>query len=105
MKRLDKFFNGTVHNYPNPFRVGSEATKFVVLTGLAANFSIKIYDAGGQYVASLASSSTGAGRVELNWDGRDRQGAYVASGLYIARIEGSASGQEDKQFRRVVAVK
>jgi len=98
-------FNGTVRNYPNPFRVGAEATKFVANTGIAAKISIKIYDAGGQYVASLATASTGPERVELNWDGRNHQGAYVSSGLYIAKIEGEGAGKESTQFRRVVAVK
>jgi hypothetical protein len=98
-------FNDTVRNYPNPFHVGVEPTKFVASTGIAVNIAIKIYDAGGQYVTSLNNSSSGPGRVELNWDGRNRQGAYVSSGLYIARIEGSGAGKEDKQFRRVVAVK
>lgn len=98
-------FNGTVRNYPNPFRVGAEGTKFVIFTGMAANVSIKIYDAGGQYVAALATSSTGAERVELNWDGHNHQGSQVSSGLYIAKIEGEGAGKQETQFRRVVAVK
>jgi len=100
-----RIFNDTVHNYPNPFRVGVEGTKFVAFTGVAATVTIKIYDAGGQYVASLSNSSSGPERLELHWDGRNRQGAYVSSGLYVARIEGSGGGKEEKQFRRIVAVK
>ncbi len=98
-------FDGTVRNYPNPFRVGAGNTKFVALTTMAAKVDVKIYDAGGQFVTSLTQSSTGPGRVELLWDGRNSQGALVSPGLYIVRIEGSGSGREEKQFRRVVAVK
>ncbi len=98
-------FDGVVRNYPNPFRVGAGNTKFVALMNAAAKVDVKIYDAGGQFVCSLTESSTGAGRVELLWDGRNSQGAYVSPGLYVVRIEGSGSGKEEKQFRRVVAVK
>ncbi len=98
-------FEGPVRNYPNPFRVGAGNTKFVAFLNLAAKVDVKIYDAGGQFVASLTQGATGPGRVELLWDGRNSQGAFVSPGLYLVRIEGSGSGKEEKQFRRVVAVK
>ena len=77
----------------------------LALVNLAAKVDVRIYDAGGQFVTSLTQSSSGPGRVELLWDGRNSQGALVAPGLYLVRIEGSGSGKEEKQFRRVVAVK
>src|SRR5581483_2502178 len=76
-------FDGPVRNYPNPFRVGAGDTKFVAFLNLAAKVDIKIYDAGGQFVTSLANSAPGAGRVELHWDGRNSQGALVSPGLYL----------------------
>lgn len=100
-----RIFSGTVRNFPNPFRVGYENSKFVVFTGRDATIDVKIFDAGGQHVVTLSGSATGAGRTELSWNGRTEGGALVSPGLYIARIEGRASGQEEKQFRRVVAVK
>jgi hypothetical protein len=98
-------FNGTVHNYPNPFRAGAESTRFVANVNSAATVSIRIYDAGGQFVTSFSRSSDGAGRVEIIWDGYNRQGARVSPGLYIARIEGNGGGQDDTQFRKVVVVR
>ena len=74
-------------------------------SNFAAKVDARIYDAGGQFVASLTGSATGPGRVELLWDGRNSQGAFVSPGLYLVRIEGSGSGKEEKQYRRVVAVK
>jgi len=98
-------FDGPVRNFPNPFRVGSGNTLFVANVTMAAKVDVKIFDAGDQFVGSLTQSSTGPGRVELLWDGRNGQGAFVSPGLYLVRIEGTATGKEEKQFRRVVAVK
>lgn len=98
-------FDGVIRNYPNPFRSGSSGTTFVAITNESAKVTVAIYDAGGQFVASLTKTSAGPGRVELLWDGRNSHGTLVSAGLYIARIEGSGGGKEEKQFRRVVAVK
>jgi hypothetical protein len=98
-------FEGTVRNFPNPFRVGSQNTTFVALVTGAATIDVAIYDAGQQFVTSISRSTTGQGRLEVSWDGRNSQGAHVSPGLYFARIEGRSNGREDKQFRRVVAVK
>jgi len=98
-------FNGPVRNFPNPFRVGSEGTKFVAFTGRAVKVDIRIYDAGGQFVASLSRETSGAERVELNWDGRLGSGSYVSPGLYMVRIDGKGGGADETQYRRIVAVK
>jgi hypothetical protein len=99
------FFAETVRNFPNPFRVGTDPTRFVALVNEAGTIDIRIYDASGQFVTGLPPvAPTGPGRYELSWDGRNRQGAYVSPGLYYASIEGKGTRQ-DKQFRRVVAVK
>jgi hypothetical protein len=101
----NSLFEGTVRNYPNPFRVGSENTKFVALTTQAASVTLGIYDAGGQFVTSITRASNGPGRMEIVWDGRNSRGEQVSAGLYIVRIEGKGGSLEEKQFRRVVAVK
>lgn len=99
------FFSDTVHNYPNPFRIGAEATKFVALVNEAGTFDIRIYDAGGQFVTSFREDTTGAGRYEVNWDGHNHQGADVSPGLYIAKIHGHSPQHDETQYRRVVGVK
>lgn len=102
----NSLFDGPVRNFPNPFRSGGQSTKFVAFFNEAGAIDISIYDAGGQFVISLPKgTSAGPGRVEMLWDGRNNQGAYVSPGLYHARIEGKGSAHEDTQFRRVVAVK
>lgn len=97
------FFSGTVRNYPNPFRIGSQDTKFVILANEAGRVDLRIYDAGAQFVTSLARDVQ-AGRSEILWDGRNRQGALVAPGLYFVRVHGQGA-HEETQFRRIVGVK
>jgi hypothetical protein len=98
-------FQDTVRNFPNPFRLGAEGTKFVALTNQPVSLEIDVYDAGQQLVTKLHTSSTSPGRVELNWDGRNNQGEQVSAGLYFARIEGKGGGLDEIQFRKVVAVR
>jgi hypothetical protein len=100
------FFADTVRNYPNPFPSGTAPTKFVANVNDAGTLDIRIYDASGQFVVGLpVVSTTAPGRYEVQWDGKNRQGEYVSSGLYFAKIEGKSAQHSDHQFRRVVAVK
>ena len=99
------FFSDTVRNYPNPFRIGIEATTFVALVNEAGTFDIRIYDAGGQFVTSFSQDTTGAGRSTVSWDGHNRQGAFVSPGLYFAKIHGHSPTHDETQYRRVVGVK
>ncbi len=99
-----RFFSDTVHNYPNPFRLGGGSTKFVVLTDEAGTVDLQVYDAGGQFVTSMSRSISGAGRTEVFWDGHNSRGEMVSPGLYMVRIHGQGA-HDETQFRRVVAVK
>ncbi|MFA5975837.1 MAG: family 16 glycosylhydrolase [Elusimicrobiota bacterium] len=98
------FFRDTVHNYPNPFFLGRGSTKFVVETSEGGSVDLQIFDAGEQFVTALSGSITGAGRMDLIWDGRNSKGGYVSPGLYFVRIHGQGV-HDEIQFRRVVAVK
>jgi hypothetical protein len=99
------FFSDTVHNYPNPFHLGSGSTKFVVLANESGSVDIRIYDAGGQFVTSLTGSVTPPAPLDLTWDGHNSQGALVSSGLYVAKIHGHSSAHDETQYRKVVGVK
>lgn len=63
--------------YPNPYRVPSDQP--LTIDGLVENSSIKILTQDGRLVRDLI---TPGGRIGF-WDGKDRNGASVASGIYI----------------------
>jgi hypothetical protein len=91
-------------NYPNPFnaetRIPFELFEEALPEGRPATVSMRIFNLLRVYVASPTALNHPAGdgtpvidleygmpgRYEAFWDGRDRSGANVASGLYILEL-------------------
>ena len=48
---------------------------------------LKIYNVLGQEVRTLVNGKQSAGEKSVVWDGKDRYGHLVSSGVYIYRIE------------------
>lgn len=67
-------------NYPNPFNP-TTAIRFDVPK--AVNVKIDIFNILGQHIRTLVDKEFSAGYFETMWDGKDRNGAGVASGVYI----------------------
>jgi hypothetical protein len=102
---LSSEFAEYVHNYPNPFRAGSESTRIAYVLDLGGgDVSIKIYDLLGKLVFTLdiPSGQPGAteGPQEYEWDGRNMQSEVVRNGIYVCVV--SAGGQSAK-FKIAVA--
>jgi hypothetical protein len=70
-------------NYPNPF---NPATRFEI--GIAADgpVNVTVYDLLGREVRSLVDGRMSAGTRTLEWDGRNGEGAFAPSGVYIVRL-------------------
>lgn len=81
-------------NAPNPFH---EATTIVfsIPESLGGDaLTLRVYDAGGRAVRTLASGSWPSGAHAVSWDGRDDDGRPQAAGTYWYRLttrEGSSS--------------
>ena len=74
-------------NYPNPFNP-STAIRFQLPVFSRVNLSI--YNVHGQLVRTLVAGERPAGTHNVQWDGSDRAGQRVASGVYIARLQAGA---------------
>lgn len=72
---------------PNPLAT-SASVRFEL--GAATAARVAIFDAGGRRVRTLADRPFPSGVHAAVWDGRDENGAQVASGVYFARIETAA---------------
>ncbi|MFT5315955.1 MAG: hypothetical protein ACI9UK_001793, partial [Candidatus Krumholzibacteriia bacterium] len=71
--------------YPNPF---NPATTISFDLADPATVSLSIYDVAGKRVRTLlAADSKGAGRHDVQWQGRDEAGQVVAAGVYFYRLE------------------
>lgn len=71
-------------NYPNPF---NPTTTIRYSLPREAFVSLKVYNVLGQEVAQLVHGEQRPGHVTVVWDGRNRAGNNVSSGMYFYRIE------------------
>jgi hypothetical protein len=70
-------------NYPNPFNPTTVIT-FTLPERLFVNLSI--FDLKGRLVKTLVDEPLAAGFKDVTWDGRDRRGNAVSSGVYFCRL-------------------
>lgn len=70
-------------NYPNPF---NPTTMLSYKLAISSEVNLSIFNMAGQMVRTLVDGSKAAGAYKVRWDGRDQQGAKVASGLYLYRL-------------------
>lgn len=74
-------------NHPNPFNP-STTIPFTVPGGAGARkyVHLAIYDVKGALVSTIVSDVYTGGRHQARWDGTNRRGELVASGIYFARL-------------------
>ncbi len=65
--------------YPNPFNPDTNLSFFLSFSSYAR---LAIYNARGQLIRTLVSSSLSSGMHNYAWDGRDANGNVVTSGIY-----------------------
>jgi len=70
-------------NYPNPF---NSSTFISYQVPQSAKVSLKIYSLSGQEIITLVEKEQEAGFYEINWDGRNRMGQNVTSGVYFYQL-------------------
>ncbi|MFH1277209.1 MAG: hypothetical protein ABIK65_02370 [Candidatus Eisenbacteria bacterium] len=68
---------------PSPYRAGAGIRYFLPAPGRAR---IALYDVRGRLVSELVDGSSPAGLGTVRWDGRIRNGADAASGVYLWRF-------------------
>ncbi len=83
---------------PNP---SAGDTQFTFRLPTTSPVELKVFDARGRLVRTVARGSMGAGQHQLAWDGQDERGQTVASGVYWARL----SVRESTTSRKVVILR
>jgi hypothetical protein len=101
---LSNEFGDYVHNYPNPFRAGSEKTRIAYFLSSQSDVTIKIYSMTGSLVYekmyARGDPHTQPGPREAEWDGRNMKGETVRNGIYICKL---VAGSNSATFRIAVA--
>ncbi len=85
-------------NYPNPFNPETHI-RFELAT--EEDVLLEVFDITGVHVRTLLDISLAAGPHEASWDGTDRTGSQLASGVYFYRL--SAGGQA--KTRRMMLIR
>jgi hypothetical protein len=70
-------------NYPNPFNPVT-AIGFYLPNRMDA--SVDIYDIGGRHIVNLLDGTREAGVHSVSWDGKNRSGIAVSTGVYFCRL-------------------
>lgn len=71
-------------NYPNPF---NPTTTISYAVPKAAHVSMAVYNVLGQLTTILVDADKQAGSYTVVWDGTDRSGRTVSSGIYMYRLQ------------------
>jgi protocatechuate 3,4-dioxygenase beta subunit len=78
----DKF--ALEQNFPNPF---NPETSIKYHLPVRTNVTLRIYNALGQEVRTLINELQDAGVYNAPWDGKDKNGRQLSTGLYLFRLE------------------
>ena len=74
-----------VLNYPNPF---TRSTLFTFeqnqVSGIDAE--VRIYTVAGRLIQTLSTANAAEERIQIPWDGRDRDGDELANGVYLYKV-------------------
>lgn len=92
-------------NYPNPF---NPLTHIQFLLPEKSEVTVRIFDILGRLVKTLAQGTYPPNSIpyELAWDGSAASGVYVASGVYICRMDARGiSGSSSVQVRKMMLIK
>ena len=82
-------------NYPNPF---NSATMIDFQLPSASQVKMDIYNINGRLVNTLVDSFTESGYHQVEWNGRDREGNPLSSGIYFYTIEADNFHQVKKMI-------
>jgi hypothetical protein len=90
---LKKYETALRGNYPNPF---DETTTLEFTLGREREVTMQVYNVLGQRVETLVDSRTSAGLHTVTWDGTNRYGNRVGSGVYFVRMEAGSTTETQK---------
>ncbi|MFX1517702.1 MAG: C25 family cysteine peptidase [Promethearchaeota archaeon] len=85
-------------NYPNPFNLSTEIRYTLPVD---AKVTLNIYNILGQKVKTLVDEEKSSGTHTIFWDGTDKSGAEVASGIYFYQLKAG----EYKKLKKMLLIK
>jgi len=87
-------------NYPNPFNQ-TTVIRYSLSTARPIHTSLRLYNVLGKEVRELVNATQSRGYHQVRWDGRNKDGKGVASGIYFYQL----TTVNHKQTKRMVLLK
>ena len=72
--------------YPNPFNLATTIRFDIPGSGVTVRAILTLYNTLGQDVVTLFDKEVAPGEVHVKWDGKDKSGKVVPTGVYIYRL-------------------
>jgi hypothetical protein len=92
-----------LQNYPNPF---NPSTMIEFSIPKNSNVRLTVYNLLGQVVSELVNQEISSGKYSVVWNGEDRNGLKVSSGVYLYKMQATGTnGKEFQQTRKMVLLK
>ena len=85
--------NLALTSYPNPFNA---VTTIAYNLPESGHINLSLYDIRGRLVNTLVSETKAAGNYSVRWDGVDRNGSQVVSGMYFVRMTSADNAKTTK---------
>ncbi|MFC1528229.1 hypothetical protein ACFL5D_05765, partial [Candidatus Neomarinimicrobiota bacterium] len=86
--------------FPSPFHIPND--KPLIIDNLKDNSSLKIMTITGEVLRSLDSSDLGVHGYQIKWDGKDQNGKWVGSGVYLLAVYTNGGSHK---FGKVVVIR
>ncbi|MCX5784066.1 MAG: lectin like domain-containing protein [Elusimicrobia bacterium] len=83
-------------NLFRPLKNPAVKCKIAVTVFSGGNVTIKVYTLNGGFVKTVYSGPQNIGSFNYSWDGKNENGAVVASGLYLVHIKGPNTDKTEK---------
>lgn len=82
-------------NHPNPFNIQTEIAYDLPA---ATRVKLEIYNMLGRHVVTLVDGQQNFGHYQVEWNGQDKNGQTVSSGLYVYRLTAAGFDQSKKMM-------
>ncbi len=85
-------------NYPNPF---NSSTTITFNVNTKEHITLQIYNSLGQRVTTLLDNQSVPGLNTVSWEGRDRRGNALPSGVYLIKL----SNHNQESLKRIIIIR